>query len=146
MPRSKIWYIFFCYLVWSIFERSFKRPAYGDSFGSFLMEGYVCGLNCCSSLSDDMKGSWDGSFWLKLSLKNEMFLHNGNDTYWIIFIGFWVSSWLWHLYFRWVKRWSKLYYGQLNLSFEKSGSCFFRFLVKHSIATGVYFVSLTSIQ
>ena len=102
--RSEVRYLFFCYLIWSIFECSFKRSAYSDSLWSFLMDAYVCGLNGCSSLSEDMNGSWDGSFWLKLSLKKEMFLHNGNDTYWIISIDFSVNNSLYHPCFNWVKR------------------------------------------
>jgi hypothetical protein len=71
-------------LIGSIFEWGFKRRASFNRPWSELGTLYVMGLYCGYCLKEDIKGSWDESFWLKLSLKNDIFLIYTHLTYWIV--------------------------------------------------------------
>lgn len=66
---------FFDELIGGIFEGSLIREANSDGFGAEWDVIYVAGLNYFFYLREDMKGSCERSFWLKLSRKKEIFLH-----------------------------------------------------------------------
>ena len=66
-------------------DRLCKRGANCQCACPECILSYALGAGSGWSLSEDMNGSCEGSFWLKLSLKNEIFLHDILITCWKVF-------------------------------------------------------------
>lgn len=68
------------HLVGGVFECSLEGEADSECASTGLGARYLWGRECGWSRREDMKGSCEGSFWLKLSLYREMFLRGESIT------------------------------------------------------------------